>query len=264
MNTAELRNNFHVPEIFKPGQISMTYCHDDRLILGGIAPGVEPLTFPSDVAQITGTDTFLQRRELGLINVGGPGLVFASGERIEIAHQEGLYIGKGTEEISFASEDASNPAKFYFCSAPAHQAYPNKKVTLEEASPQPMGEASSSNKRVIYKYVHPDVMPTCQLLMGLTRLDEGSVWNTMPCHTHDRRMEAYFYFDMAPESAVVHLMGKPDETRHLIMRNEEAVISPSWSIHSGAGIGRYGFIWAMAGENQSFADMDFVPMSELR
>lgn len=264
LDTNDLRAHFHVPALFEAGSVSMTYTHEDRVILMGICPTEEDLELPANVANVTGTDYMLERRELGLINVGGAGRVTVDGASIAVGPQEGLYIGKGAKIVTFASDDTAVPAKFYANCAPAHTAYPVKKVTIEESSPVTLGAVETNNERTIYRYLHPDVMPTCQLLMGLTKLGTGSNWNTFPPHTHDRRMETYFYFDMTPDTVVFHFMGQPSETRHLVMRNEEAAISPPWSIHSGVGTGRYSFIWCMAGENQVFEDMDFIAPRDLR
>ncbi len=216
------------------------------------------------LAKLVGAEFLLERRELGAINVGeGAARVRADNEELIVAPREAVYLGMGVRDLSFENVDPSKPAKLYANSAPAHMRHPNRVVREEEASPQPLGTLETSNQRTIFKYLHPGVLPTCQLVMGLTRLAPGSVWNTMPAHTHDRRMESYFYFELAPDAFVVHLMGRPEATRHLIVRNEQVVLSPPWSIHSGAGTGAYAFIWAMAGDNQSFADMDFVPMAEL-
>ncbi|WP_043527673.1 5-dehydro-4-deoxy-D-glucuronate isomerase [Litchfieldella xinjiangensis] len=264
LDTQGLRDHFLIEEIFAEGELKLTYSHLDRLILGGALPTDRPVTVPETMNKHTGTDYFLQRRELGTINIGGPGRVTVDGETYAIGTHEALYIGKENRDIQFESDDAQHPAAFYLCSAPAHQVFPTRKITVEEASPQTLGDTSKSNRRTINKYLVPDVLPTCQLLMGLTRLEEGSLWNTMPCHIHDRRMEAYFYFDMADDSVVFHMMGEPQETRHLIVRNRQAVLSPSWSLHSGVGTGSYTFIWAMAGENQTFSDMDFIDTTQLR
>lgn len=191
-------------------------------------------------------------------------MIVVDGKTYEIGKEEALYVGKGARQVEFSSVDAQHPAKFYYNSAPAHTRFPDKKVTLAEASPQTLGDPASSNRRTINKFLVPDVLETCQLTMGLTKLEEGNLWNTMPCHTHDRRMEVYFYFDMDEETAVFHMMGEPQETRHLLVHNEQAVISPSWSIHAGVGTKRYTFIWGMVGENQVFNDMDQVPVSALR
>ncbi|HSI41595.1 MAG TPA: 5-dehydro-4-deoxy-D-glucuronate isomerase [Xanthobacteraceae bacterium] len=260
----ELRQHFLIEQVFAPGEIRATYTHYDRMLVLGIQPDGGPLSPDGALAKLVGADYLLERRELGAINVGaGPARVRADNEEFVVAPGEAIYLGMGVRDIVFENVDPAQPAKLYGNSAPAHQRYPNRLVREQDASPQPMGALETSNQRTIFKYLHPGVLPTCQLVMGLTRLAPGSVWNTMPAHTHDRRMESYFYFELAPDAMVVHLMGRPEATRHLIVRNEQAVLSPPWSIHSGAGTGAYAFIWAMAGDNQSFADMDFVPMAEL-
>ena len=261
-DTAQLRENFLIDSIFTLGQINLTYTHVDRVIAGGCMPGSEAVTL--EAGKEIGADFFLERRELGAINIGGDGIIIVDGTEYTIASREALYIGKGVKEVRFASICADKPAKFYLNSAPAHATFPTKKITLEMASPETLGDAENCNRRTIYKYLVPSVVDTCQLLMGLTMLEPGSIWNTMPCHTHERRMEVYFYFDMSDDNVVFHMIGKPQETRHLVVRNEQAVISPSWSIHSGVGSSNYTFIWGMAGENQTFSDMDFIPMSDLK
>jgi 4-deoxy-L-threo-5-hexosulose-uronate ketol-isomerase len=264
LDTAGLRRHFLVEDLFQPDQATLTYSQIDRIIIGGIHPVTQPLRFAPELGKHTGTDFFLQRRELGLINIGGGALVEADGQRWEVGPREALYLGQGIREIAFSSLDAAQPAKLYFNCAPAHTAYPSRKVTLSEASPETLGAPETSNRRTIYKYLVPSVLPTCQLLMGMTQLEPGSLWNTMPCHTHDRRMEVYFYFDMPADGVVFHIMGEPTETRHLVVRNEQAVINPSWSMHSGVGTRAYTFIWGMVGENQVFSDMDHVAMTTLR
>ena len=264
LDTDGLRRHFLVQDLFKADQITLTYSQIDRIIVGGIMPVEQAVQFSSELGRHTGTDFFLQRRELGLINIGGPATVQLDGETHTVGPREALYVGQGTREMSFSSTDKANPAKLYFNSAPAHTRYPTRKVTLAEASPETLGSAESSNRRTIYKYLVPDVLPTCQLLMGLTQLEPGNLWNTMPCHTHDRRMEVYFYFDMSEDTVVWHIMCQPAETRHLVVRNEQAVINPSWSMHAGVGTKAYTFIWGMVGENQVFKDMDHVPMTTLR
>ncbi|MCL2895647.1 5-dehydro-4-deoxy-D-glucuronate isomerase [Brenneria tiliae] len=264
LDTAGLRRQFLIERIFSADAYTMTYSHIDRIIVGGIMPVEAAVTIGGEVGKQLGVGYFLERRELGVINIGGAGAVTVDGTRYEIGNEEALYVGMGAQDVRFISSDATNPAKFYYNSAPAHTAYPTRKITRAEASPQTLGEDASGNRRTINKYIVPDVLPTCQLTMGLTRLAEGSLWNTMPCHTHERRMEVYFYFDMDDETAVFHLMGQPQETRHIVVHNEQAVISPSWSIHSGVGTRRYTFIWGMVGENQVFGDMDHVKVSELR
>ncbi|AUX93308.1 5-dehydro-4-deoxy-D-glucuronate isomerase [Mixta gaviniae] len=264
LDTAGLRREFLIEKIFDADNYTMTYSHIDRIIVGGVMPVSASVTIGSEVGKQLGVSYFLERRELGVINIGGPGLIEVDGNAWEIGNEQALYVGMGAQSVVFKSVDASRPAKFYYNSAPAHTRYPDKKITLEEASPTTLGDASTSNRRTINKFIVPDVLPTCQLTMGLTKLDEGSLWNTMPCHTHERRMEVYFYFDMDEETAVFHMMGQPQETRHLLVHNEQAVISPSWSIHAGVGTKRYTFIWGMVGENQVFDDMDHVKVSELR
>lgn len=264
LDTQGLRREFLVEEIFTPDQLTMTYSHIDRIVFGGLMPVDAPLTFSNELGKAFGVTYFLERRELGLINIGGPGVVIVDGTTYEVGNAEALYVGQGARELSFASVSAAQPAKFYYNSAPAHTHYPTRKVTQAQASPATLGDASTSNRRTIYKYLVPDVLPTCQLVMGMTQLEEGSLWNTMPCHTHERRMEVYFYFNMKEDAAVFHMMGKPDETRHLLVHNEQAVISPSWSIHAGVGTQAYTFIWGMVGENQVFGDMDHVAVRDLR
>jgi 4-deoxy-L-threo-5-hexosulose-uronate ketol-isomerase len=264
LDTSGLRRHFLVDQLFVPDQATLTYSQIDRIIVGGIHPVQQPVRFAAELGRHTGTDFFLQRRELGLINIGGDAVITVDDKTYEVGAREALYIGQGARELAFRSTDPARPAKLYFNCAPAHTHYPNKKITLAEASPETLGDAKTSNRRTIHKFIVPDVLPTCQLLMGMTQLEPGSLWNTMPCHTHDRRMEVYFYFDMNPDAVVFHLMGEPTETRHIVVRNEQAVINPSWSMHSGVGTQAYTFIWGMVGENQVFKDMDHVPMTALR
>ena len=264
LDTAGLRREFLIEKIFDADNYTLTYSHIDRIIIGGVMPVQQSVMIGEEVGKQLGVSYFLERRELGVINIGGPGLIDVDGKTWEVGHQEALYVGQGAKSVVFRSSDASQPAKFYYNSAPAHTRYPDKKITLEDAVKATLGDAATSNRRTINKFIVPDVLPTCQLTMGLTRLDDGNLWNTMPCHTHERRMEVYFYFDMADDSAVFHMMGQPQETRHLLVHNEQAVISPSWSIHSGVGTQRYTFIWGMVGENQVFDDMDHVSISALR
>ncbi|MDR5019121.1 5-dehydro-4-deoxy-D-glucuronate isomerase [Yersinia rochesterensis] len=264
LDTAGLRREFLIENIFVADEYTMTYSHIDRIIVGGILPVEKTVSIGDEVGKQLGVSYFLERRELGVINIGGPGLISVDGQVYEIGNEEALYAGKGARDVIFSSLESQKPAKFYYNSAPAHTSYPNKKITLAEATPQTLGDDATSNRRTINKYIVPDVLPTCQLTMGLTKLAPGNLWNTMPCHTHDRRMEVYFYFDMDEETAVFHMMGQPQETRHLLVHNEQAVISPSWSIHSGVGTKRYTFIWGMVGENQVFGDMDHIAVSELR
>ncbi|MFC7777619.1 5-dehydro-4-deoxy-D-glucuronate isomerase [Pantoea sp. GCM10028869] len=264
LDTDGLRREFLIDKIFDADNYTLTYSHIDRIIIGGVMPVQKPVTIGHEVGKQLGVSYFLERRELGVINIGGPGVIEVDGKTWEIGQQEALYVGQGAQSVVFRSSDASRPAKFYYNSAPAHTHYPDKKITLDEAVKATLGDAATSNRRTINKFIVPDVLPTCQLTMGLTRLDDGNLWNTMPCHTHERRMEVYFYFDMADDSAVFHMMGQPQETRHLLVHNEQAVISPSWSIHAGVGTQRYTFIWGMVGENQVFDDMDHVNISALR
>lgn len=261
-DTNQLREHYMVEEIFNDDKVELTYSHVDRIIFGGIKPVNESLKL--EAGKSMGVDYFLERREIGVINVGGEGIVSIDGEEFALNNKDGLYIGKGNKDIIFKSSNPKNPAKFYINSVPAHKEYKTVKIEIEKANPVKMGDNSTLNKRTIYQYVHPNVCESCQLLMGLTILEPGSAWNTMPCHTHERRMEVYFYFDMEEDTRVIHLMGEPTETRHLIVKNEQAIISPSWSIHSGVGTSNYTFIWGMCGENQTFTDMDHISMDTLR
>lgn len=261
LDTEGLRSHFLILDIFVPGKISMTYSHVDRMIAGGITPAAGPLVLA--VTKELGTSYFLERREMGIINIGGPGAITVDGTRHAVGSRDGFYISMGAREVAFSSDDAANPAKFWFNSAPAHRACPTRLVSKAQSKKVELGSAAECNKRVINQYIHPAVLETCQLVMGMTEFSPGSVWNTMPAHTHERRMEVYLYFDMPQDRVVFHFMGKPEETRHIVVRNEEAVISPSWSIHAGAGTGAYTFIWGMAGENQTFTDMDNIAMRDL-
>jgi 4-deoxy-L-threo-5-hexosulose-uronate ketol-isomerase len=261
-DTAEQRKHFLVESVFAKDDILLTYSHQDRVVFGGAMPVGKKLSL--EAGKDFGTTYFLERRELGLINIGGPGSLILDGIKHELGKGDGAYVGMGTKEVSFASASESDPAKFYLVSSPAHQSYPTVMIALKNANPKKLGAAETSNARTIYQYVHPAVCKSCQLVMGMTILEKGSVWNTMPCHTHERRMEVYLYFDMAPEARVFHFHGAPSETRHLVVANEQAVISPSWSIHSGVGTGSYTFIWGMAGENQTFDDMDAVAPVDLK
>lgn len=264
MTGAEIRENFLIETLFVPGSLQAVYTHYDRMLVAGAMPTNGRLTVGEELAKLVGTDYLLERRELGLINIGGPGRVMADGTTYDLEPMDGLYLSQGTQEIAFESVDPSTPAKFYINSAPAHTSFPSRIVSRMDAIENDLGDGATSNKRKLYQYLHPKVLPTCQLLMGLTRLETGSVWNTMPAHLHDRRMEAYLYFDLPENAFVVHLMGRPEATEHLIVRSEQAVLSPPWSIHCGAGTSAYAFIWSMAGDNQSFTDMDMVDMKSLR
>ena len=261
-DTAAMRDHFLFDKVFIKDEISLCYTHSDRVVFGGAFPAAKKVELSG--GKDFGSDVFLDRRELGIICIAGSGTVTAGGNDYMMKKGDGLYIGKGTAQVVFAADDAANGAKFYMASTPAHASYPVVYIPIEKANPRKVGEAATCNARTIYQYVHPAVLQSCNLTMGMTILEEGSVWNTMPAHTHERRMEVYFYFDMKPGQVVFHLHGQPDETRHIVMKNEESVISPSWSIHSGAGTAAYTFIWAMAGENQTFDDMDTIPTVELK
>jgi 4-deoxy-L-threo-5-hexosulose-uronate ketol-isomerase len=264
MTSAELRENFVIEDLFVAGTLQAVYTHYDRMLVAGVTPTQTSVGIGSELAKLVGADYVLERRELGLINIGGSGRVIADGLTYALQPMDGLYLGMGTKEILFESDNPAAPAKFYINSAPAHAALPSRVISSAEAIENNLGDSATSNKRKLYQYLHPKVLPTCQLLMGLTRLETGSVWNTMPAHLHDRRMEAYLYFEIPENAFVVHLMGRPAATNHLIIRNEQAVLSPPWSIHCGAGTGAYAFIWSMAGDNQSFTDMDMVDMKSLK
>jgi 4-deoxy-L-threo-5-hexosulose-uronate ketol-isomerase len=257
LDTQELRDHFHVGGLFADGEIKLVYSHYDRLILGSAVPGEGTLTL--DQTPETGTKTFLERREMGVLNIGEAGTIKVDGTTYEVANGEVLYIGMGSGAVEFAGA-----GRFYILSAPAHQTYPTTLIRESDAKRVELGSPEQANERVIIQLLHPDVCKSCQLLMGYTQFKPGSVWNTMPSHVHDRRMEAYLYFNVDQDQRVFHLMGEPNETRHLVVANEEAVISPPWSIHSGAGTGSYTFCWAMAGDNVDFTDMDMVPMDVLR
>ena len=260
--TDRLREEFHISKLFTKDNIRMVYSHIDRIITAGLMPVFQELKLEG--GKELASDYFLERREMGCINVGGKGIITVDGTEYEMNPRDGMYIGMGNKEITFKSVDIENPAKFYVSSCPAHKNYPTVKIDITKAKKVPCGSVEDCNKRVINQYIHPEVMQSCQLAMGLTQLEPGSNWNTMPSHTHDRRMEVYMYLDMGENDAVFHMMGEPTETRHIIMHNEEAVISPSWSIHSGVGTKNYSFIWAMCGENQEFTDMDHIETRDLR
>ena len=260
--TEELRKHYLIEKVFIEDEVNLVYSHVDRVIAGGITPVKKALKLEG--CKELGSEYFLERRELGVINIGGDGKVVIDGTEYEVKSREGLYIGMGSKELVFTSENEKNPAKFYINSSPAHKTYPTVMINLEKANKVHLGDLANSNKRTIYQYVHPAVCQSCQLVMGMTMLEPNNMWNTMPCHTHERRMEVYLYFDMTDNNKVFHLMGEPNETRHIVMGNEQAVISPSWSIHSGVGTKNYTFIWGMAGENQTFTDMDHVAMDDLR
>ncbi len=265
-DTDRLRHDFLIQDVFVPGEIKTIYSQIDRIIVGSATPTDKAL-------KLTAGDElraayFLERREMGVINIGGKGSITLDGVKYDFDYKDGIYIGMGTKEVIFESVDASNPAKFYFNSAPAHKTYPTKFINPERdilpENKKELGCLENANHRTIRKYILPGQVESCQLEMGMTALEPGSVWNTMPCHTHDRRMEVYLYFEVPENDVVFHYMGEPTQTRHIVMRNEEAVISPSWSIHSASATHAYTFIWGMVGENQDFDDMDDVDMKDLR
>ncbi len=264
--TQELRDEFLIENLYKPDQVVAVYSHVDRMVTLGCMPVNESVSIDKgiDVWANFGTQYFLERREIGMFNIGGAGTVTVDGTVYELGYKDCLYITMGAKEVHFASADSAKPAKFYMVSAPAHCSYETRLLKLADAAKKPLGDAATSNKRVINQFIHPDVLKTCQLSMGMTVLESGSVWNTMPAHTHERRMEVYMYFEVPEDQVVFHMMGQGQETRHLVMTNEQAVISPSWSIHAGAGTASYTFIWAMGGENQAFDDMDTIPTTELK
>lgn len=262
MATEDLRKNFLISKIFEADQINLTLTHYDRYIAGGAMPVSETLQLSNP--DYLKASYFLERREMGIINVGAKGIVTVDGTAYELHFKEALYIGRGSKEVSFSSVDKSSPAKFYINSAPAHHAYPTKKVSMKEAEIVEVGSLETANHRVINKLLVNSVLPTCQLQMGMTELKSGSVWNTMPVHTHDRRMEVYFYFEVPEGQSVCHFMGETQETRHIWMQNEQAVISPDWSIHAGAGTSTYTFIWGMAGENLDYGDMDHCAINDIK
>lgn len=264
--TEELRKEFHISGLYEPDMVKAVYSHVDRMVTLGCMPVKETVSIDKgiDVWANFGTKFFLERRELGLFNLGGKGSVTCDGKEYKMGYKDCLYITMGTKEVLFKSEDGKKPARFYMVSAPAHCSYETRLITLEQANKRPLGDMATSNKRVINQFIHPDVLKTCQLSMGMTCLDKGSVWNTMPCHTHERRMEIYTYFEIPDDNIVFHMMGQKEETRHIVMHNFDAVISPSWSIHAGCGTSNYTFIWAMGGENQAFDDMDQISTLDLK
>ena len=260
--TERLREEFHISKLFTKDNFRMVYSHIDRIITAGVMPVLQEMKL--EAGKELAADYFLERREMGCINIGGKGVITVDGVEYEMNPRDGIYIGMGNKDITFKCVDTENPPKFYISSCPAHTSYPIVKIDITKAKKVPCGSLEDCNKRVINQYIHPAVMKSCQLSMGLTQLEPGSNWNTMPCHTHDRRMEVYMYLDMGENDAVFHMMGEANETRHIVMHNEEAVISPSWSIHSGVGTKNYSFIWAMCGENQEFDDMDHIETKDLR
>jgi 4-deoxy-L-threo-5-hexosulose-uronate ketol-isomerase len=262
MTTEELRSAFLSDRLMQEDAIRLVYTHYDRVIMGGVKPVKQQLSLETHPE--LKADFFLQRREIGIINVGGKGYVHAEGERYTLDKLDCLYAGKGTKQLHFASDDPADPALFFLLSAPAHAVHPVQFLPRQKALPTDVGALETSNARTIYKYIHAEGIQSCQLVMGLTVLKTGSVWNTMPAHTHTRRMEAYFYFDVPEQQRVIHFMGEPQETRHLLVANGQGIVSPPWSIHSGCGTSNYSFIWGMAGENYTYTDMDIVSISDLR
>ena len=264
--TEELRNEFLIENLYQPDQVTAVYSHVDRMVVLGILPvnKTVPIDQGIDVWANFGTHYFLERREAGVFNLGGPGVIEADGAQYELGFEDCLYITKETKSVTFTSKDSQNPARFYLVSAPAHKVCKTTFISMKDANKRPCGAAETSNKRVINQFIHPDVLETCQLSMGLTQLEPGSVWNSMPAHTHERRMEVYTYFNIPEGNVVFHMMGQPQETRHPVMQNFDAVISPSWSLHCGCGTSNYTFIWAMGGENQAFDDMDNINIPDMR
>ena len=264
--TEETRKEFLIQDLFQPDKVQVTYSHVDRMVVFGCMPVKKTVSLDKgiDVWGNFGTDFILERREIGIFNVGDSGVIAADGVKYKLGNRDCLYITMGTKKVTFKSDKESKPAKFYMVSAPAHKPCKTTLLTLKDAKKVPCGAMETANDRVINQFIHPDVLETCQLSMGMTALKPGSVWNTLPCHTHERRMEVYFYFDVPKDNVVFHFMGQPQETRHIVMHNEEAVIGPSWSIHAGAGTSNYTFIWAMGGENKAFTDMDNIDNKDLK
>ncbi|WP_328801173.1 5-dehydro-4-deoxy-D-glucuronate isomerase [Paenibacillus sp. LX16] len=260
--TEELRQHYLIQELFVPEEVKLIYTHEDRVIIGGIYPVNKSVALEGN-DQIK-AETFLERRELGIFNVGGSGTVKVDGDTYELATKDCLYVGRGGKELIFESDSSEKPAKFYIVSALAHTTYPTTKQSFADVPSESLGSQETANNRTLRRFIHDEGIQSCQLVMGMTTLENGSVWNSMPTHVHDRRMEVYFYFELDENARMFHLMGEPNETRHLVMKNDEAVISPPWSIHCGAATGSYTFIWGMAGENKTYKDMDQVAMSELR
>ncbi|WP_044362015.1 5-dehydro-4-deoxy-D-glucuronate isomerase [Vibrio fluvialis] len=264
-DTDRLRAEFLTEELFKNDEITLVYSHIDRVVAMGVSPVERTLKLNDFVdTKAFGVEFFLQRRELGVVNLGGAATVKTAAQEYTLNHLDALYLGLGEQDVEFTSLNAAEPAALYCLSAPAHHTYPSRTILREQALHVELGSSENANARTITQYLHPDVLPTCQLCLGVTHLKPGSVWNTMPAHTHERRMEAYLYFNVAPQQVVFHFMGEPQETRHIVVRDKQLVLSPSWSIHSGCGTQNYSFVWGMLGENQTFDDMDFVDMNTIR
>lgn len=261
MDTAEIRDEFLVDDLFVPGEIKLVYSNIDRMIVGSAVPQTQPLSLEAGVE--LRAEYFADRREIGVFNIGEPGSIAVDDREHKMAHQEMLYIGRGSKEVSFSSADASRPALFYVVSLPAHREYPTTHIAKARANRVDLGSKEAANVRTIYQYIYEGGVPSCQLVMGFTELVPGNVWNTMTAHTHERRSEVYLYFNLTGDNVVFHLMGDPQETRHIVVRDRQAVLSPSWSIHAGAGTSHYSFVWAMGGENQAFDDMDPAPMDKV-
>jgi len=262
MTTQDVRDNFLIESLFKPNTIEMLYTDVDRAIVGSAVPGGKPLALTS--ADELRSDFFCQRRELGILNIGGSGMVTVDGQDYKMVNLDCLYVGRGAKELQFTSDDAKQPAKYYLLSYPAHKEFPTTHVQIDQAAPVQLGSVEASNKRTIYKCIHPEGARSCQLVMGFTILEPGCVWNTMPPHTHERRMEVYMYFNVPSDARVFHYMGQPAETRHIAVADGQAVISPSWSIHAGVGTAAYTFCWGMGGENQAFDDMDHLSIDDIK
>lgn len=261
-NTEAIREHFLLASLFDPGKLQFVYTHYDRMIVGGAIPTDQSIDLQN--YDILRSDYFLERREMGIINVGGEGAIVADGTSYQLSKLDCLYLGKGVQKVSFATANKTHPAVFYILSAPAHASHPTSLLQKKDAESNTLGALETSNQRTIYRYIHKNGVQSCQLVMGLTILEKGSVWNTIPPHTHDRRMEAYFYFDVPENQVVFHYMGLPQETRHIVMKNHQAVVSPPWSIHAGGGTSNYGFIWGMAGENLEYSDMDGLQLNDLK
>lgn len=263
MTTEELKDAFLIDNLFKKNKVPMTYSDIDRSITGSAVPAGKTLKLTASKKEMA-ANYFTERREVGVINIGGNGTIKVGNKEFKMGHKDALYIGRGNRNVEFKSNNSKTPAMFYYVSYPAHAEYPTKQIKFAKSTPVKLGSDKECNKRTIYKYIHPGTMPTCQLVMGLTELEEGSVWNTMPAHTHQRRSEVYMYFGIDKNSVVMHIFGEPTETRHMVIRDKQAALSPSWSMHAGCGTQNYSFIWAMGGENQAFDDMDAIPMTDLK